>query len=103
QLAVELMNAFSEFSGGGRLGVGAIAAGAVGHDLVSQDIEHAAETWASIQRDGQRKYVFAKMGACVGEHAIERSVGFIERVDDDHSRKTVERGVVPHGIGSHAE
>ncbi len=103
ELLVQRLHALGERAVGGDLLVAAVAAGAVYDDLVAQHVEHAAEAGALVERQGDRKDVFAEVFAEVFEHGLEADVGLVERVYREDFRQVVGGGLIPDGVGAVAD
>ena len=103
EFAMQRLDLFAEFAGGGFLGVFAGAVGGVGDDLVAQNVERAVEAGAGVHRHAQWKNVPAEMFLRGFQDGVEIRVFLVRAVDDDHFWDAVIMRVIPDAVGAHAE
>ena len=86
----------------GRFGEFAALVGRVGDDLAAQHVQHLVEAGAGIDRHGQREHALAEVLADLRQRLVEIRLLLVERVDDDHLRDAVLRGVFPDRVRADA-
>ena len=103
EFAVQVLHLRLPFAAGRFLRVFAAGIRVVGHHVVAQHIQHAAETGTGIDGDRQRKHMPTKPFPRLTQHGVKIHVLLVHGIDHNHLRDAVMRRVIPHPLRAHAE
>ena len=102
QLLVQLVDLFRPVAGGRDFLKLAAKILLISDDLTAHDIQNGVEAGAGIDRPVHREDAFAIMFAALGQDLLEVRLFLVHRVNHNHLRDAVLRGVTPTLIGSDA-